>query len=113
MAEGWLWLSMRMATAMPSPASMTPAFSPGPTRTRGPSVGQPPQVQPGRLVRAVLAPHDGVEGQLEVVGGAAQDLADGLELVVGQAQRPVQRLLGRRRVGRQLLGRRSHDALQL
>ena len=39
MAEGWLWLSMRMATAMPSPASMTPAFSPGPTRTWGASVG--------------------------------------------------------------------------
>src|SRR6202035_4600028 len=40
MAEGWLWLSMRMATAMPSPASITPAFSPGPTSTRGPSVGR-------------------------------------------------------------------------
>jgi hypothetical protein len=39
MAEGWLWLSMRMATAMPSPASMTPAFSPGPTSTCGASVG--------------------------------------------------------------------------
>ena len=38
-AEGWLWLSMRMATAMPSPASITPAFSPGPTSTLGPSVG--------------------------------------------------------------------------
>ena len=72
---------------------------------------QAPQVQPGRLVRAVLAPHHGVEGQLEVVGGPAQDLADGLELVVGQAQRPVQRLLGRWLVGRQRLGRRSHGAL--
>ena len=88
MADGWLWLSMRMATAMPSPASMTPAFSPGPTRTRGPSVGQAAQVQAGGLVRAVLAPHDGVEGELEVVRGAAQDLADGLELVVGQARAP-------------------------
>ena len=39
MAEGWLWLSMRMATAIPSPASITPAFSPGPTSTPGPSVG--------------------------------------------------------------------------
>ncbi len=37
---GWLWLSMRMAAAMPSPTStMTPAFSPGPTRTPSPSVG--------------------------------------------------------------------------
>src|SRR5664280_2947671 len=40
MAEGWLWLSMRMATAIPSPASMTPAFSPGPTSTWGASVGR-------------------------------------------------------------------------
>ena len=39
MADGWLWLSMRNATAMPSPASTTPAFSPGPTSTPGPSVG--------------------------------------------------------------------------
>ena len=39
MAEGWLWLSMRMATAIPSPASITPAFSPGPTSTWGASVG--------------------------------------------------------------------------
>ena len=54
---------------------------------------QPPQVEPGRLVGAVLAPHHGVEGELEVVGRAAQDLADGLELVVGQAERPVQGLL--------------------
>ncbi len=40
MADGWLWLSMRMATAMPSPASMTPAFSPGPDEDPGPSVGR-------------------------------------------------------------------------
>jgi len=40
MAEGWLWLSIRMAMAIPSPASITPAFSPGPTSTRGPSVGR-------------------------------------------------------------------------
>ena len=39
MAEGWLWLSMRKATAMPSPASTTPAFSPGPDEHPGPSVG--------------------------------------------------------------------------
>ena len=30
MKLGWLWLSMRMAAAMPSPTSITPAFSPGP-----------------------------------------------------------------------------------
>ena len=56
--------------------------------------GQAAQVQPGRLVRAVLAPHHRVQGQLEVVGGPAEDLADGLELVVGQAEGPVQRLAG-------------------
>ena len=39
MADGWLWLSMRMAAAMPSPTSTTPAFSPGPTSTHGASVG--------------------------------------------------------------------------
>ena len=39
MAEGWLWLSMRSATATPSPTSTTPAFSPGPTSTCGASVG--------------------------------------------------------------------------
>ena len=62
---------------------------PGPPAP-GPLGRQAAQVQPGRLVRAVLAPHHGVEGQLEVVGRAAQDLADGLELVVGEAERPVQ-----------------------
>src|SRR5688500_10474968 len=39
MADGWLWLSMRMAAAMPSPTSMTPAFSPGPTSTQSAVVG--------------------------------------------------------------------------
>ena len=73
MADGWLWLSMRMATAIPSPASITPAFSPGPTSTSGPSVGQAAEVAAGRLVGAVLAPHDGVHGQFQVVGRAAQE----------------------------------------
>src|SRR5262245_34683107 len=38
-AEGWLWLSTLKATASPPPSSTTPAFSPGPWRTRGESVG--------------------------------------------------------------------------
>src|SRR5919108_5657553 len=38
-AEGWLWLSTLNAIARPSPASTTPAFSPGPKITRSPSVG--------------------------------------------------------------------------
>ncbi len=40
MADGWLWLSMRIAAAIPSPTSTTPAFSPGPTSTQGASVGR-------------------------------------------------------------------------
>src|SRR5207249_9890387 len=40
MNEGWLWLSILKTTASPSPMSMTPAFSPGPQITRGPSVGR-------------------------------------------------------------------------
>ena len=46
-AEGWLWLSILSATAMPSPTSTTPAFSPGPWSTRSPVVGNPPRS--GRL----------------------------------------------------------------
>src|ERR1700676_705694 len=40
MNEGWLWLSILKTTASPPPISMTPAFSPGPQMTRGPSVGR-------------------------------------------------------------------------
>src|SRR5580700_7521275 len=39
MNDGWLWLSILKTTASPSPISTTPAFSPGPQMTRGPSVG--------------------------------------------------------------------------
>src|SRR3954452_20630053 len=38
-ALGWLWDSTLNATAYPSPMSTAPAFSPGPMRTREPSVG--------------------------------------------------------------------------
>ena len=38
-ALGWLWDSTLKATASPSPTSTTPAFSPGPISTCGPSVG--------------------------------------------------------------------------
>src|SRR6202035_2146744 len=40
MKEGWLWLSILKTTASPSRISTTPAFSPGPQITRGPSVGR-------------------------------------------------------------------------
>ena len=99
MAEGWLWLSMRMATAMPSPASITPAFSPGPTRTPGSLGRQPAEVHARRLVRAVLAPHDRVQGELEPVGRPAEHPGDLGELVVGQAERAVEGLVVALRAG--------------
>ena len=95
MADGWLWLSMRMATAIPSPASMTPAFSPGPTSTWGASVGSRLQVDPRRLVRAVLAPHHREQGQLEMVGGTPQDGLHLVALPVGEAEGPVEGLVHR------------------
>ncbi len=39
MALGWLCDSILNATAQPSPTLMTPAFSPGPCNTAGPSLG--------------------------------------------------------------------------
>ena len=39
MYDGWLWLSILKIAAWPSPISTTPAFSPGPQITWGPSVG--------------------------------------------------------------------------
>ncbi len=56
--------------------------------------GQPLQVDPRRLVRAVLAPHDGEQGQLEVVRRAAEDGLHLVPLPVGEAEGPVQRLSG-------------------
>ena len=53
--------------------------------------------RPRALVRAVLAPHDAEHRELEVVGVAAQLLADRLELDVLEPERPVQRGGGRRR----------------
>src|SRR5262249_44813883 len=44
------------------------------------------QVHLARLVRAVLAPHDRVHGELGLGGPAAEDLADPLVLVVGEPQ---------------------------
>src|SRR5687767_3213537 len=39
MKDGWLWDSILNTAASPPPMSTAPAFSPGPWRTRGPSVG--------------------------------------------------------------------------
>ena len=91
MAEGWLWLSMRMATAIPSPASITPAFSPGPDKhVRDPRSGVA-EMNPRRLVRAVLAPHHRKQRQFEMVGGAAQDRLHLVALTVGESECAVKR----------------------
>ena len=53
------------------------------------------QVRLGRLIGAVLGPHDGVHGQLRIGGAAAQDIVDALVLVVLQAELRVGLLLVR------------------
>ena len=53
------------------------------------------QVRLGRLIGAVLGPHDGVHGQLRIGGAAAQDVMDALVLVVLQAEFRVGLLLVR------------------
>jgi hypothetical protein len=53
--------------------------------------GEALQVAAGGLVRAVLRPHHGVHGQLEVVGRPAEDPLDVGGLVVGQPELTVQR----------------------
>ena len=54
--------------------------------------GEPPEVGPGRLVRAVLRPHHGEHGQFQVGGVAPQELDDRRQLVVGQPEPAVDRL---------------------
>ena len=53
------------------------------------------QVRLGRLIGAVLGPHDGVHGQLRIGGATAQDIVDALVLVVLQAEFRVGLLLVR------------------
>ena len=59
--------------------------------------GEALQVDPRRLVRAVLRPHHPVEGELEGVGLPTEHGDDVLELSVGQPERLVEGLLGSRR----------------
>ena len=47
------------------------------------------------LVPAVLRPEQGEDSELEVVRIAAEQLADAIELLVGQPQRTVERLFRR------------------
>jgi hypothetical protein len=44
------------------------------------------------FVAAVLGPEQGKDRKLEVVGVATEQLADAVELLVGQPQRTVERL---------------------
>ena len=55
--------------------------------------GEPSQVGAGRLVGAVLRPHDPVHGELQWVRRPLEDLLDGLRLVVGETKCAVQRFL--------------------
>ena len=68
MAEGWLWLSMRMASGDAVAGVDHAGVLARPDQHPLPLGGQPPEVDPGGLVGAVLAPHHRIEGQLEVVG---------------------------------------------
>ena len=85
-------------------------------------LGKLPQVHPGRLVGAVLAPHHRVDRQLGVGGPAAQHPGDPHVLLGGQPElgvglRPVRRtgrlgdsVLRRRGLRRRRAGRRGHAA---
>ena len=55
-------------------------------RRLGRLLGELPQVHLGRLVRAVLAPHPGVDGELGIGGTAAEDPPDPVVLGRGQAE---------------------------
>ena len=48
--------------------------------------GQAAEMGSGRLVRAVLGPHNGIHRQLELVRLATQDALDGHQLVVGEPE---------------------------
>ena len=56
------------------------------------------QVRTRRLVGAVLRPHDGEHGELQVGRVAPEQLHDRRELVVGEAELTVERLRGAARV---------------
>ena len=62
-------------------------------------VAEAAQVDLGGLVRAVLAPHDGVHRQLTACGAPAEDLLDPRVLVGLEPERRVRLLLLRRRQG--------------
>ena len=64
--------------------------------------GKASEMKAGRLVGAVLAPHDPEEGELERVGRSAQDRFHLVTLAVGQAEGTMEVVVehGRRHIGR-------------
>ena len=93
MADGWLCDSMRTAIAMPPPASMTPAFSPGPTSTRSPSVGSRPRWIRDDLYEQCSDHMTPNSASSRSFGGRPRTSVTRCELVVGEAERTVQRQL--------------------
>jgi hypothetical protein len=63
-----------------------------PLQHAGPAARQSPEQESGVLVPAVLRPEQGENGQLEMVRLPLQQLADTVELPVGETERPVERL---------------------
>jgi hypothetical protein len=70
--------------ASPSSMSMTPAFSPGPADDARAGGGEFAQVDLGRLVRAVLGPHDRKHAQFDMVGLTPQPVQHDLVFIGGQ-----------------------------
>ena len=56
---------------------------------------QAAEMDPRRLIRTVLAPHDREEGKLEVVGGTTEDCFDLVALLVGEPEGAVEVRVGR------------------
>ena len=92
-ADGWLWLSMRIATAMPVADVDDARALAGPDEHPRRLGGEPAEVRARRLVGAVLGPHHRVHRELEVRRLPAELVDDRRELVVGHPELAVQGLL--------------------
>ena len=83
---------MRIAIAMPSPMSTTPAPSPGPTSTHGAVVGKRDRYGRDDLYEQCSDHITEYIAKLEVGGLAAELVDHGRELVVGHPELAVTRL---------------------
>jgi hypothetical protein len=61
------------------------------------------------LVAAVLRPEQREDGELEVVRVAAEEVADAVELPVGETERPVERLFRNLRQATIVAGKADGD----